>query len=311
MKAVRDSVDSADAALLVYTSGTTGKPKGALIPHRGLVKCARVQLDCLDVEPVRILNYLPINHIGCVGDISCYALVGGGTIVFMEQFDPARSIALVQDEKITLWGGVPSAFQMCVTLPNFSDYDLSGIQLIAWGGAAASKELITKLLDICPRLACTYGLTESVGSIAFVRPTSDIEVLAHSVGELVPDYDLRIAGPDDQPVDAGKKGEIQVRGDFIMLGYWNQPEKTAEAINHEGWLHTGDLGLMRQDGNLQLVGRSEGNVQVRRLQHLPPGDRANPGRTSKSGDGGRRRCARPAVSTKSGGLTSCHRPVPS
>lgn len=255
LRSACESVEPSDPALLVYTSGTTGRPKGAVIPHRGLAKCARVQLRCLGLASIRMLNYLPINHIGCVGDISCYVLAGGGTIVFMEKFGEKEAMELLQQEKITLWGGVPSTFHMCLALPNFSEYDLSSLQLIAWGGATASPALIEKLISICPRLSCSYGLTESVGSISFVQPCSDLDVLAHTVGALVPEYEVRIAGKDDQPVGAGETGEIQVRGDFIMLGYWNQPQSTAEAINKDGWLHTGDLGRIRPDGNLQLVGR--------------------------------------------------------
>lgn len=255
LKNVREPVSRDDPALLVYTSGTSGKPKGALIPHRGLVKCARVQLKYLDVNPMRILNYLPVNHIGCVGDICCYALVGGGTIIFMEQFEPARSMEITQDEKITLWGGVPASLQMCIGLPGFSAYDLSAIQIIAWGGAAASDSLIRKLLDICPRLACSYGQTETVGSVSFVTPCNDVEVLKHTVGQPVSEYEIRIACKAGKPVKPGESGEIQVRGDFIMQGYWKQPEKTAETIDADGWLHTGDLGLIREDGNLQLIGR--------------------------------------------------------
>jgi acyl-CoA synthetase (AMP-forming)/AMP-acid ligase II len=255
IEARRASVMDLDPALIVYTSGTTGVPKGAMLPHRGLVKCALVQHDYLGVEPVRILNYLPINHIGCIGDISCYALVAGGTIVFMEQFDAALSMQLVQDEHVTLWGGVPSALQMSVSLPSFSDYDLSAVQLVAWGGAAASVPLIERLLEVCPRLACSYGLTESVGSVTFVRPCDDVDVLAHTVGRPVEEYELRIAARPGETAKPGEVGELQVRGDFIMLGYWNRPEQTAEAIDQDGWLRTGDLACLRPDGNVQLVGR--------------------------------------------------------
>lgn len=255
LESTYESVAPDDPALIVYTSGTTGKPKGALLPHQGLVTCARVQLGYWDVHPLRMLNFLPINHIGCVGDMSCYILVGGGTIVFMEKFHPAESMDIVQKEKVSFWGGVPSTLQMCLSLPNFDDYDLSCVQLIGWGGAAASKDLISKLIEICPRLTSSYGLTESVGSITFISPCSDIDVLTQSIGEFVPDYETRIVDSNGDSVKTGEAGEIQVRGDFIMRGYWNQPEATFEAIDQDGWLHTGDIGLRREDGNIELVGR--------------------------------------------------------
>ncbi len=250
----RREVSRDDPAMIVYTSGTTGKPKGALIPHRGLVRAAHVQLGYWDPEPIRSLNFLPINHIGCVGDIGCYTFVGGGTMVFMEQFDPARYLDLIAEEKITFLGAVPTAFQMCLSLPDFADYDLSSVQLIIWGGAKAPADLIRKLAAICPRLSTSYGQTESVGSVSFVRPCDDTDLLSVSVGQPVPEYDVRIVDENGDLVPPGSVGEIQVRGDFIMLGYWRNPEATADAFDGD-WLRTGDLATQDEDGHVQLVGR--------------------------------------------------------
>ena len=173
LESVRARVEASDPALIIYTSGTTGKPKGALIPHRGLARVAQVQRRYWSPTPLRIINFLPINHIGSVGDISCFALVCGGAIVFMEQFDPAGCLQLIESEKITIWGAVPTAFQLCVSLPELNERDLSSLQLIVWGGAVAPAELISKLKDLCPNLSTSYGQTESVGSVTFVRPCDD------------------------------------------------------------------------------------------------------------------------------------------
>jgi len=250
-----EKVAPKDPTLLVYTSGSTGDPKGALIHQLGLTKVARVQNGYWDVDPVRIINFLPVNHIGCVGDISLYCFIAGGTQVFMEDFDPGAFNRLMQDEKITIWGGVPTSVQMSAEHESFSHYDMSSLQMIIWSGAAASDSLIQKLLAICPRLSNSYGQTESVGSICFAGPTDDIDELANTVGAPVPCYNVRIVDEQGKTVEVGKSGEIQVQGDFIMAGYFNQPEKTAEAIDDEGWLKTGDLGLLREDGNVTLVGR--------------------------------------------------------
>lgn len=248
----RNKVETGDPALIVYTSGTTGTPKGALIPHRGLVKCARIQRCFWDASPLRIQNFLPINHIGCVGDITAYAVVSGGAIVFMEKFDARESLAMIAREKITLWGGIPTTLQMSLDLPDFSSFDMSDVQIIAWSGAAAPKPLIERLLKITPRLSNAYGMTETVGSITFVPPCDDVELLSETVGRPVPDYEVKIDNDTD-----GEAGEILVRGDFIMSGYWNNPEATAETIGREGWLHTGDIGRMRPDGYVELVGRKK------------------------------------------------------
>jgi fatty-acyl-CoA synthase len=254
LAAVRAQVKGSDPAMIVYTSGTTGKPKGALIPHQGLARVAHVQNRYWHCDPIRAVNFLPINHIGCVGDIACFTYVNGGTIVFMEHFDPAACLQVVQDEKITFWGAVPTAFQLCLALPDFNDYDLSCLQLVIWGGAKAPANLIRKLATICPRLSTSFGQTESVGSVTFVEPCSDIHLLSRSVGQPVPEYGFRLADEAGNPVPTGETGEIQVRGDFIMLGYWENPRATAEAIQ-DGWLKTGDLGVQGSDGHVKLVGR--------------------------------------------------------
>jgi acyl-CoA synthetase (AMP-forming)/AMP-acid ligase II len=251
----RAVVGTDDPALIVYTSGSTGRPKGALLSHHGLARCCRNQLDYWRAEPVRVQNFLPINHIGCVGDISSWALVAGGCIVFLEKFDAADSLAQIQRERCTVWGGVPTTILMCLSLPDFERYDLSSVQLIVWSGAAAPADLIRRLAQICPRLSNSYGLTETVGSVTFAGPCEDVELLAESVGYPVRDYDFRLADSAGVPVSRGEPGEIQVRGRFIMRGYWRRPHETAEAIDADGWLHTGDLAVERPDGSLRLVGR--------------------------------------------------------
>jgi fatty-acyl-CoA synthase len=257
----RALVEPGDAAMLVYTSGTTGRPKGAMLPHRGLVKCSEVQSRIWTADPLRILNNFPINHVGCVGDICCYALVSGGTIVFMEQFEPKAVLETIARERITAYGQIPAMFSLTVgrtdgtTDSDSSQHDLSSIQLIIWSGAAASRELILRLRDICPRMSSSYGLTESVGSVTYVRDTEDLEILADTIGWPHPAYEFRLASPEGAAVPVGEPGEIQVRGDFIMLGYWNRPEATREAIDDEGWLHTGDLAVERPDGAITLIGR--------------------------------------------------------
>jgi len=250
----RKQVTGDDTAMIVYTSGTTGKPKGAMIPHCGLAQVAHVQLGYWNASPIRALNFLPINHIGCVGDIACYTFVGGGTIVFMEKFDAADCLSLIESEQITCWLSVPTAFQLCLAHPDFDQYDLSCVQLIVWGGASAPKSLLSKLLEICPRLSTSYGQTESVGSLTFIRPCNDLDLLSVSVGQPVPEYDVRITDSDGNLAAQGETGEVQVKGDFIMRGYWNNPEATVETIK-DGWLCTGDLAIEDANGHYRLVGR--------------------------------------------------------
>jgi fatty-acyl-CoA synthase len=251
----RALVEPADPAMLVYTSGTTGRPKGAMLPHRGLVRCSEVQSKIWTAEPLRILNNFPINHVGCVGDICCYVLVSGGTIVFNEQFDPKEVLRTIEKERITAYGQIPAMFAMTLATDEARKTDFSSVQIIIWSGAAASRELILKLREITPRMSSSYGLTESVGSVTYVRDTEDFEILADTIGWPHPAYEFRLASPEGTPMPVGEPGEIQVRGDFIMLGYLNRPEATREAIDDAGWLHTGDLAVARPDGAIKLIGR--------------------------------------------------------
>jgi len=207
-----------------------------------------------------MLNNLPIGHIGSVGDISCYTLVAGGTIVFMEKFDPVGVLRVIEREKVTVWGQLPTMFQLCVSIPNFVEFDLSSVQVVFWSGGSASEPLIRRLAGVAPTLACSYGKTETVGSVTFAvinqAGNKDVDVLANSVGWPSSEYEFRLVDDVGREVRRpGEVGEIQVRGDFIMKGYWNQPEATAQTIEPSGWLHSGDLACFRPDGAVQLMGR--------------------------------------------------------
>lgn len=244
-----------DPCLIVYTSGSTGKPKGALLHHGGIIAFSLTQNRVWPVDPVRVLNFLPINHIGCVIDISTPALVAGGSIAFMEQFDPSAALQAMAEERITLWGSVPSVFALQLALPEFDRHDLSSVQLILWEGAAMPREMIARLMSVHPRLATNYGLTESCSAATVLEPTADLDALADSVGAPFPGVELRLVDAEGATVADGEPGEVQIRSAYAMLGYWNRPEATAEAFTPDGFLRTGDLAVRRPDGRYRIVGR--------------------------------------------------------
>lgn len=249
------NVSTQDPALLVYTSGTTGRPKGALLPHRGLVHCSRIQREYLRADPLRVLNNLPVNHVGCVGDLCAYTVVSGGTVVFAERFDPANVGQLLEAEAITMWGQVPTMFQLTLDHPAFQPAMARSVQDIAWSGAMAAEDLVRRLHKLGARLSSFYGMTETVGSVVYSDPGASLEDLARTIGRPDPRYDVRIADPEGQPVPRGESGEIQVRGDFLMKGYLNKPAATAAAFTADGWLRTGDAALEESDGQYRLIGR--------------------------------------------------------
>lgn len=244
-----------DACMIVYTSGSTGRPKGAVLHHEGIIGFSVTQHAVWPVQPMRILNYFPINHIGCVVDVSTPTLTAGGTIVFLEHFSPRRSLELMQDEKISIWGSVPSTFQLQFADPDFGRFDLSSVQMIMWGGAMMPRELIERLLAFNVPLATNYGLTESGSAITILPPSRDIGQLAGTVGHPFPGTEVRLVDGDGHIVTGTGSGEIQARSVYNMLGYWNRPDATAEALLPDGWLATGDIGRRNPDGSYSIVGR--------------------------------------------------------
>jgi acyl-CoA synthetase (AMP-forming)/AMP-acid ligase II len=226
-----------------------------MLHHEGIIAFSLAQNRAWPLGRQRFLNYFPINHVGCVIDISTPTLAAGGCIVFMEQFDPAGGLLLMQRERITAWGSVPTVFQLQLALPEFGWYDLSAVELILWEGASMPAETIARLRTIVPRLATNYGMTETTSAITIVYPTDDMDILANTVGEPFPGVEIRLAGEDGTEVPLGSPGEVQTRSMYNLLYYWRRPEETAAAFTADGFFRTGDVGVQRQDGRYQLVGR--------------------------------------------------------
>lgn len=246
---------AADPCLMVFTSGSTGTPKGAMISHAALVSASAVQARVWPATPLRVLDNLPINHIGCVGDLCCYALVGGGTVVFTPRFDPEVSLRTIRDERVTVWGQVPTMFQLTLDAPQFDPALLASLQIIFWGGAHAPPKLVERLRHLAPRIATSYSQTETVGSVTFTPRDAGIALLQQTVGRAVEPYRVRIADVDGGVLAAGEEGEIQVRTPFGMSGYWRDPAATAAVSTADGWHRTGDIGLLTPEGDLRLLGR--------------------------------------------------------
>jgi acyl-CoA synthetase (AMP-forming)/AMP-acid ligase II len=255
LEAARASCGEEDSCLIVYTSGSSGTPKGALLHHAGIITSSRLQNELWPVSPMSLVNYFPINHVGCVVDCSTPCLVAGGTLHFLEQFDPKTCLELMARRRVTIWGSVPSTFQLQLDLEDFKAYDLSAVQLIAWGGAAMPEPLIERLRQVSPRLATNYGMTETTGSITSVEPTDVIEVLAQSVGRPVPGVNVRLRDAQGAAVPRGVAGEVQVHSPGNMRGYWRRPEATEAAFTEDGFFRTGDIAVERADGRYRLVGR--------------------------------------------------------
>lgn len=248
-------VDTQDPAIIVYTSGSTGKPKGALIRHSGLVRLGVVEGETWKLgEPVVLCN-LPINHIGCVGDLVGVPLVTGATLVLRESFDAAEVIGDVERLRISALFQIPTQLQRISSHPDFRARDLSSLELVGWGGSPLPRASLEAYRARGIRLVSTYGLTEATCSVTYSDPDASDDDLLTTVGRPDPGMDVRLLGEGGDWAET--EGEVCVRNRTVMAGYLNRPEATADAFTADGWLRTGDIGRLREDGNLVLVGRTK------------------------------------------------------
>jgi len=254
------AVSPDDDALLMYTSGSTGQPKGVIQTHASILANTEKQIEhFLMKDKPRSLLHFPINHVAADVEIGFATIYVGGTTVMMDRFDPAASLEIIGKEKITMLGQIPAMFLMQAGVPSFMQTDFSSLQVIIWGGAAAPIELLRGLQMISAAtgavLMTGYGSTEACGFVTYTDPGDDLEKLAKSVGRVADGFEIRIVDDERKPVPAGTQGEVALRGPFMFKEYLNKPEATAEAKDAEGWYYTNDLGYLDEDGALCLNGR--------------------------------------------------------
>lgn len=249
-----------DPVSIVYTSGSTGRPKGAVLSHDGFFHSYKALAESfVGRESLRaghrVICNLPTNHVGCQSDICGNCLIDGGTIVFMETFDPGGILETVERERITILGGLPLMHQAVFDHPDAGRRDLGSVSVVAWGGAPMPAPLLRRLVGKGWFFSLHYGLTEG-GSINSVNPPdADFVLLTETIGRPDHDNEYRVVDADGTPVRENGIGEVQIRGPGVMLGYFNNPEATAAAFTADGWFRTGDQVQSLPDGNWRFVGR--------------------------------------------------------
>jgi acyl-CoA synthetase (AMP-forming)/AMP-acid ligase II len=261
MAARASEVDEQDEALLLYTSGSTGRPKGVVHTHRSIVANIRVEIDKFYFEQdTRILLHFPINHVAANVEISFGAVMGGGCLVLMDRFDPAATLAVIPREKISALGQIPAMFLMEFKEPAFGQTDLTSLKSFLWAGAAAPRIMIDVLGKVCGQtgafMLTGYGSTETCGFVTYTEKGDDVEKLLRSAGRIAPPFELKIVDENRNELPDEQVGEIAVRGDFLMKGYFNNPQATAAVIDREGWYYTADLASKDPDGYIYIAGRS-------------------------------------------------------
>jgi fatty-acyl-CoA synthase len=247
-------VDERDPHVMLYTSGTTGDPKGALLSHRSyLLQAAQTPGATGLGEDAIGLCMFPMFHMGGWAMPLGY-WVQGGTAILMERVEPAEILRLVERERATYLYLIPTLYRAVLGLPEFERTDLSSLRALGSGTSvmteAQVQEIVTRFHN--PNLFVLYGQTEA-GPVAMLRP-ADVPRKPTSVGRPAPNVDLRVLTPDGEDAGPGAVGEIACRSEFTMLGYWRMPEATADTLR-DGWLHTGDLASLDDDGFLHIAGR--------------------------------------------------------
>ena len=247
-----------DVVQIQYTSGTTGFPKGALLRHRGVVNNARLTAQRWEIGGGDVwVNPLPLFHTGgCVLAV-LGALNARATQVPVLAFDPKLVLDLVEREGATVLGAVPTMLIALLEQPEFAARDLSSLRVVASGGSSVPADLVRRFeRELGVRFGIVFGQTESSPVITQTRLDDSPEDKADTIGQPLPQTEVKIADPaTGDPLRVGEVGEICTRGYLVMAGYFDLPEATAEAIDEDGWLHTGDLGSMDERGYLRITGR--------------------------------------------------------
>ncbi len=277
-----------DVTILMYTSGTTGKPKGVPLRHDGFVSYMLGSVDPASPEvEERNLLTVPLYHVAGIQAVLA-AIYGGRTLVMMRQFEVNEWMKTVQQEHASRAMLVPTMLKNIVDNPDFSKFDLSSLKVITYGAAPMPFEVITKAMKVLPwvRYINAFGQTETASTITALGPEDHViegteeekqkklKRLESSIGKPLPDVEVKILGEDGKELPRGEVGDIVAKGSRIMSGYWQDEEKTKQAFTPDGWLITKDRGWMDDDGYIFLAGRGD-DLIIRAGENISPEELEN------------------------------------
>lgn len=259
-------IDKRTPALIIYTTGTTGGPKPALICHENIIVQNEILIRATGLSSDdRVLINLPPSHVGCVTELLMSTIFGGGTSVFLRVFDVALTLEAIEKWKVTTLGQIPTQFRMLWAHKDYKKFDLTSLRIVVYGGSSVDVEFLKKLSGMAPKFGTGIGMTENAGFATFTPGGISIEEMAGQVGRSYPDLAevtirrlMNHDGTAGEEVPDGEVGEICYHPPIVFLGYFNQPEETARTISKEGILYTGDLGYFKDMGKyraLYLSGR--------------------------------------------------------
>jgi long-chain acyl-CoA synthetase len=264
-----------DTAVILYTSGTTGKPKGAELTHANLVRNADVARRLFRIEEDSVtLGVLPLFHsFGQTCGLNA-TIASGGQLTLLPRFDAGKALEILQRDRVTVFEGVPTMYSALLCHPERESFDVSSLRICASGGAAMPVEILREFERV---FGCTilegYGLSETSPVASFNHP--DRARKPGSIGTPIEGVEMRVVNGSGKPLAAGEVGEIAIRGHNVMKGYWQKPEATAEVLSADGWFRTGDLARVDEDGYFFIVDRKKDliirggfNVYPRELEEL-------------------------------------------
>jgi long-chain acyl-CoA synthetase len=269
------TIDPDDDATIFYTSGTTGRPKGAVGTHRNICtnlmslyflnKRAQLRFGKTPAgQQMANLLSVPLFHATGCHTVMAGTIGGGGKIVMMHHFDPDRALALIERERVTTFGGVPAMVMQVLDSPNFTKHDTSSVRSVSYGGAPSPPDLVRRIRQAWPigQASNGYGLTET-SSITSMNSGPDYIAKPGSVGPPVPVSDVAVvpedfsgAEPDDSLPRSDMRGELWIKGPQVVRGYWNRPVETSQVFT-QGWLHTGDVARLDTENFIYIVDRAK------------------------------------------------------
>ena len=265
-------VQAGDIALLQYTGGTTGVPKGAMLTHRNLVantlQCLAWTGPDVNIENERVLTPLPLYHIfSLTANLLSFAVLGGLNFLIPDPRDLHRLIRVMRNARITWMSGVNTLFNALNNAPEFAELDFSALRVAVGGGAAVQTEVASRWREITGSpLVEGYGLTEA-SPVVCINPFHDPRT--GTVGLPLPSTEVAIHDDAGKALPAGEAGEVWVRGPQVMLGYWQRPDETVQVLTADGWLKTGDIGAFDADGFLRLLDRKKDMINVSGFKVFP------------------------------------------
>ena len=254
-----NSLADDDVINMQYTSGTTGFPKGVMLTHHNIVNNARMVGDVMGMtERDSLLIQVPFFHcFGCVmSTLNC--IYHGSTMVILESFDALKALHFIATQRCTAVNGVPTMFVTMLNHPDFEKYDMTSLRTGIMAGAPCPEETMNQVRTKmhCSEIVIAFGQTESSPVMTMTRRDDPVQMRVATVGRLLPDIEGKIVDPETgADLPANVQGEIVTRSACVMKGYYKMPEATAEAIDREAWLHTGDLGEVDEQGYFKVTGR--------------------------------------------------------